>query len=458
MSITIFYSINFSKMIGFENSSFTVNFVLRNSRMSDIFQSAELKIPLYQEFLPIVLSYVENTSKIFKLNAQEIPQVILAVEEIFSFLVFNAKRADTLSLTMRFRGSYIEVIAKFAAEMLPVESLNLTTKISTDDDNALGYMGLLIAARSVDSLRLNVDDDGYMYLHFIKNKQYSRLPPSSPLQIDFSGSYVVEDIDTYRIPEFCTQAVSEYGGSDVAEFLCYPQKLTDMITRGDYDGCFALDTTDKIAGALFWESSGEMINGKGFFIFAKKDKETVANILMEGCKSRTSILRPHCLFIEHSTTETPIDFLRVGKHAAYHPMYAGDKPASVYINSGLVSFVKSFYRKINVIRNIYEQMSGEAIRSITSEHSAFAVSIDKFSKAVNISILWVGKDAVENLQNHIEALKSEGLSYLVFDLAIEKPEQAIMGDFLLQAGFKPEVVIPWTKEGDILRFSYDLRR
>lgn len=426
--------------------------------MSELFQTAELKVPLYQDFLPIVLSYIENTAKVFKMSNQETTQLVLATEEIFSFLVYKAKRADILYLTVRTRGSYIEVIAKFALEMLPVQAMNLTTKIAADDDNALGSMGLLIAARSVDSLRLNIDSDGYMYLSYTKDKQYSRLPPAPHIQTNFTGSYVAEDIDVERIPEFCAQAVAEYGGSDVAEFLRYPQKLTDVITRGDFDGCFALDSKGHVAGALFWESNGDLISGKGFFILAKKDKDEVAKVLMNGCQRRTFILRPHCLFLEHSTTETPIDFLRIGRTAAYHPMYAGDKPTAIYINSALVSFAKTFYRKIGVIRNIYEQMSNNILSGINSEHSAFAVSIDKFHKEVKISTLWVGKDAAENLQNHIKVLKKEGMSSLIFDLAIEKPEQAVMGDFLLQVGFKPEVIIPWTKDGDVLRFFYDLRQ
>ena len=426
--------------------------------MYELFQTAELKVPLYQDFLPIVLSYIENTARVFHLNKQEATQLVLATEEVFAFLVYNAKRADILYLTARTRGSYVEIIAKFAMEMLPVQAMNLTTKISTDDDDALGSMGLLIAARSVDSLRLNVDDEGFMYLYFTKNKQYNRLSPATRVLADFTGDYVAEDIEVERIPKFCAQSLAEYAGSDVAEFLRYPQQLTDVITRGDLDGCFALDSKKRIAGALFWESNGDLITGKGFFIFAKKDKEEVAKTLMNGCLSRTSMLRPHCLFLEHATTDTPMDFLRVGRTGAYHAMYGGDKPASIYINSSLVTFAKNFYRKIGVIRNVYEQMSSTIMNNITSEYSAFAVSIDKFYKEVRISTLWVGRDAADNLRNHINVLRAEGMHSLVFDLAIEKPEQAVMGDFLLQVGFKPEVIIPWTKDGDVLRFYYDLRQ
>ncbi len=424
--------------------------------MSELFQATELKVPLYQDFLPIVLSYIENTAKVFKLDPQSTTQLVLATEEIFSFLTYNAKQAETLYLTTKTKGSYIEVIAKFALETLPVEAMNLTTKISTDDYDDLGAMGLLIAARSVDSLRLDIDNDGYMYLCCTKNKQYNRLPPSLEVPTEFSGNYYAEDIDIDRIPEFCAQAVAAYGGSDVVEFLHYPQKLSDIITKGDYDGCFALDSDNRIAGGLFWKSDGDLLKGKGFFIFAQKDKEEVTKILMSGCHSRTSILKPHGLFIGNTTMDTPLDFLRVGRSAAYHPMYGGDKPICVYINSSLMTFAHNFYRKLGIIRNLYEQMSGEISEDIASKKSAFAVSINKFYKRVKMSALWIGQDALESLQNHIDVLRDEGLSYIVFDLAMERPEQAIMGEFLLQAGFKPEVILPWTNEGDILRFYYNL--
>jgi len=424
--------------------------------MSDIFQASELKVPLYQDFLPIVLSYVESSATVFKMSKQDATQLVLATEEIFSFLVYNAKRADILYLTATTKGSYMEVVAKFALEMLPVQAMNLTSKIATDDASALGSMGLLIAARSVDSLSLSVDDDGYMSLKYTKNKKYNKIPAAEHIVTEFSGEYVAEDIDTNNIATFCAQASAEYGDTDASEFLRYPQKLVDVITKGDFDGCFAVDSQKQIAGALFWESNGEMISGKGFYIFAKQDKEEVAKVLMNGCQSRTVILKPHCLFLEHATIDTPLDFLRLGRTAAYHPMYAGDKQTAIYINSNLVSYAKTFYHRIGVLRNIYEQMPGDVINSISSEHSAFAISIDKVYKEVKISTLWVGKDAAENLRNHINTLRAEGMATLIFDLAIEKPEQAVMGDFLLQAGFKPEVIIPWTKDGDILRFVYDL--
>ena len=424
--------------------------------MSDIFQTAELKVPLQQDFLPIVLSYIEEASTVFKMSRQDATQLVLATEEIFSFLVYNAKRADILYLAATTKGSCMEVTAKFASEMLPVQAMNLTTKIAADDDSALGSMGLLIAARSVDSLSLSIDNDGYMHLNYTKNKQYNKISPIDCPVTHFSGDYVAEDIDASKIPLFCAHALAEYGASDADEFLRYPQKLNDIITKGNFDGCFAVDSQGQVAGALFWEANGEMINGKGFFIFAKDDKEKVAKVLMNGCQNRTFILQPHCLFLEHATLDTPLDFLRLGRTAAYLPMYAGDKPATIYINSDLVPYAKDFYRKIGVIRNIYEQMPGNAISSIPSENSAFAISIDKVYKEVKISTLWIGKDAVENLHNHINVLRAEGMASLIFDLAIEKPEDAIMSSFLLQVGFKPEVIIPWTKDGDILRFVYDL--
>lgn len=426
--------------------------------MSDFFQSTELKVPLYQEFLPIVLTYVENAAKVFKLNAEEVPPLILATEEIFSFLVFNAKRADTMTLITRFKGSYIELIAKFAAEMLPVQSLNLTTKISTDDNSALDYMGLLIAARSVDSLRLNIDNEGNMYLYMTKKKLYNQIKQTAVAQEKYTGNYQAIDVDIDRIVDFCGKAANKYYSKASAELLRYPQQLADMIARGDYDGCFAIDDNNNIAGALFWEASGNMIFGYGFFIFAEKDKEKVAAVLMEGCLNRTVMLEPHCMFINYATIETPMDFLRIGRISAYRNMYAGDASAGVYLNSDLVGFVKNYYRKLGIVRNIYEQMSGDVSNEAMSEYSAFAASMDKFTKEVTLSTLWVGRDAIANLRNHIDVLQREGFVRIIFDLAVEKPEQAIMGGFLLKAGFKPEVIIPWTKDGDILRFSYEMSK
>lgn len=418
--------------------------------MDEMFQAAELKVPLNQEFLPLVLSYVESSAKIFGLGESETMPLILATEEIFSFLMFNAKSADELALKCRYRGSYLELIAKFTAEMLPVESLNLTSKISADDDSALESMGLMIAARSVDKLHLDIDDEGNMLLYMIKNKMYKKLEPEPMPEITYGERFTAVDIDVERIEEFCKLALAKYHGTPAAELVEYPERLADMISRGDFDGCFVEDEKEQIAGALLWKSDGKALIGHGLYLFTQS--EVAAAALIDGCTVRSVMLKPFLLFIKDATEDTKGMFLKV-KSSAYLTMNPMDKVSGVYLCPRLVSYVRDYFKYLGIAKNIYEQMDDIDDISKLSPKSAFAADVDKENKAVTLSVLWLGQDAVQNLKNHVEVLQKEGFLNITFLLEMSKQSDAVMGEFLLQAGFTPDVIIPETAEGDILTWK-----
>jgi len=50
-------------------------------------------------------------------------------------------------------------------------------------------------------------------------------------------------------------------------------------------------------------------------------------------------------------------------------------------------------------------------------------------------------------------LQNEGFLNITFLLEMSKQSDAVMGEFLLQAGFTPDVIIPETAEGDILTWK-----
>jgi len=415
--------------------------------MDEMFQAAELKVPLNQEVLPIVLSYVESSAKVFGLGESETTPLILAAEEVFSFLMFNAESADVLTLKCRYRGSYLELIAKFTAEMLPVESLNLTSKISADDASALDSMGLMIAVRSVDKLRLDTDDEGNMLLYMVKRKMYKKLEPAPMPEITYGERFNAVDIDVERIEEFCKLALAKYHGTPAAELVQYPEQLADMISRGDFDGCFVQDEKEQIAGALLWKSDGKVLIGNGLYLFT--DSDVAATALIDGCNARSVMLKPFLLFIKDATADTKGMFVKV-KSSAYLAMNPIDKVSGVYLCPRLVNYVRDYFKYLGIAKNIYEQMVEAEDIAKLSPKSAFAADVDKENKNVTLSVLWVGQDAVQNLENHVEVLQKEGFSRITFLLEMSKQSDAVMGEFLLQAGFVPDVIVPETSEGDIL--------
>ncbi len=420
--------------------------------MDDIFPYTELKLPLQKDFLPLAMAYIEKSAEAFNFGKAEVEAVRLAGEEIFSFLVFNAESADDLTLILRNKASELELSFKFAAQTLPVKALNVTSRVVGKDKISLEAMGLLIAARSVDKLRLEVNSDGKMLMSMMKKKSYAHTLAAKISPVSYGNFFQAVDIDEERLEEFCSLVLAKYAGDEVPAFISQPDKLADMLTQGEFDGCFAEDENHNLAGALLWYPSGKMLYGYGFYTFSKP--LAVAKVLWEGCMARTAMIDTYCMFIRNATKDTPDEYFQRVYNSAYAFMANGESDIPVYIYPPLVPFAENFYRDLSLSRQIYEELLNEQERSALGEFSAFAADMDKENKEAVLSVLWVGKDAAENLKNQSETLIREGFKKVRFELAIENSPHAIMGEFLLKAGFKPELIIPWTDEGDILSFVY----
>lgn len=421
--------------------------------MDDIFPTVKLNIPLQNDFLPLLLSYIEKSASAFNFPDPEIQSLMLATEEVFSFLVFNAKSSDNLLFVLKNKGSSLELVVKFAPQTLPVKALNITAKVIGKNKLPLNDMGILIAARSVDNLSLKIDDDNKMIMTMIKKKSYHNIIIPKKYDISYGNSFYPIDIDLEKSQEFLSLIHDKYKESQIPDFLSMPDKFSDMINQGEFDGCFAQDENNNLAGALLWRLSGKMIFGFGFYTFCKP--EIVAKVLWKGCISRTAMINPYCCFIRNPTKNTPEEYFQKIDNAAYAFMANDQENIPVFLAPPLVPFVQNFYQKLSISRQIYEKVINDKEFHNLSDDSAFAADMDRKNKKVTLSLIWLGKDALKNLKEQAETLLNEGFEKIYFKLQIENSPHAIMGEFLLKAGFKPNLIIPWTEQGDLLYFLYN---
>ena len=115
-------------------------------------------MPFRPEYLPLATGCVEQTVQAYGMGRGEAMHLALAVEEVYSFLANRTTPGQRLRLSCRFAGYYAEVVCRFQRGALPVEAFNITATVSSDDEKSLDEMGLLLAARTVDQLRISAED------------------------------------------------------------------------------------------------------------------------------------------------------------------------------------------------------------------------------------------------------------------------------------------------------------
>lgn len=415
----------------------------------DYGQQVEIKVPFRSQLIPLVVSCVEQSAQAFGLKRQESLPLALAAEEVFAFLVVQAEAKETMSLTCRFGGYYVEALFKFTGRALPMRALNITTAVVADDEKSLEDMGLLLAARSVDYLRFSTDEEGNMTLHFIKEKDYPGITPGqnySDLAIDTDFKLV--DGQPELLKQFAGRVTETYGKA-APSFFQFPGKLVDMVASGEYGAVLLVDGKSNIGGGMLWRLGNKMVEAYGPYLFLPQ--QDLAQNLIEGCLGKVARTKAVCLIIRQATPQTPGEYFEsLGGKALYRQL-GEDNGAVSFAHPCLTSFLERSYQELFLPREIQEiEYQGERI----APYSAFAAHIDRDANRVVLSTLGVGADATKNLLEHVRVLREEGITNLSFELDAGIPEQAILSPALLAAGFVPTLLLPWAGRGDLILFEH----
>ncbi len=130
-------------------------------------------VPASQTFLSPAISFAEKAAIALGLGNREAMAVTLAIEEIFSYLCRITYENQDIEIIFRGKGHYISMEIIFSAERLNIRAFNITSSISPDNESDIEEMGLLIASRFVDRLRVDYGEDKKYRLILIKEKRYS---------------------------------------------------------------------------------------------------------------------------------------------------------------------------------------------------------------------------------------------------------------------------------------------
>ena len=407
-------------------------------------QNIELSLPLQTAFLPVATGCVEQSVQSYGMGRAEAMHLALAVEEVYSFLAARTSTAQRLKLLCRNGGYYAEVVCRFPQHALPVGAFNITSTISSDDEESLAEMGLLLAARTVDQLGISAEN-GEMKIHFVKNKNY---PPVREKIDDFvvQGSFQEVEPETELLKQFACRVTSKYG-VQAPSFFTFPGKVADMVACGEYSAVLLADGKGNVGAGMFWRLGHKLAEAFGPYVLCEQPQLAIR--VVEAClrkMARTSLV---CVVVQDPTPDIPPGYFELLSQdgSVLYRQLEEDNGATSFTHPGFADFLRNGYQQLYLPRAIHPvEHQGET----QSPCSAFAAQMNRSVGRVILTSIWTGQDAPQVLLEHVRALKQEGFQQIQFHLDTGVAAQAMLGPALSAAGFVPRYIFPWGGKGDLL--------
>ena len=428
-------------------------------------KSLKISTLIHRDFLPVAISFVEQTSLAFGLGREEALKLTLASEEVFSYLCDILKEDKELEIVCT--GGFYFVSAEFSFDRveLSLQAFNVTAEISSESEEALKDMGLLIAARSVDHLSLEDSQGEKLILRLVKEKSYPVPEPVEPPVTPFMNSYSVKVPTDDEIKAFSYLLSAHCEGYPLLPAFRYPGKLVDMVSSSLYRIAVAKDERGLIGGGALWRRMNEkIVELFGPYLFNQKGNNEMAQSLLNACLegiARTEIIGLLCRYPaedfprEYFESIGSVVGYEKGKEPAEFPsvfrLLHEDVGTHVYAPKALLSFVEAEYRRLALPRDVYaSDYSGEH----RGDDSVFTSEFDKELGRVVIRSLMPGKDCRENIAKHLAVFENEHLLNIFFEVDLGIPSQAYIVDSLVGIGFQPRIIIPYGGKSDLVVFQY----
>ena len=407
-------------------------------------QLVELQMPFQPEYLPLATGCVEQAVQAYGMGRGEAMHLALAVEEVYSFLASRTASGQRLRLSCRFAGYYAEVVCRFQRGGLPMEAFNITATVSSDDEKSLEEMGLLLAARTVDQLRISAEE-AEMGIHFIKEKIY---PPAQERLTDFAATepFRLAEPEPELLKQFAVRVCSRYGAKTPPPFQ-YPGKLADMVRFGEYGAVLLVDGKGNLGGGMLWHCRNKMAEAYGPFVFC--DQPRLATQSLEACLAKLARQGLLCLVVQQPPAELPEGFFEPldASGSVLYRQLEEDNGTLAYVHPSVAEFYQAETRRLFLPRQLHPALHQGEVRS---PRSAFSARMNRPAGQVVLTALWVGEDATAVLQQHVAALRQTGFGEIVFQLDAGEASQAELGPALWASGFVPRYILPWGGRGDVL--------
>jgi len=425
-----------------------------------------LQVSASEAFVALVNSFVETAAVAFCLGRTEALALTLAAEEVFQYLCRRVlPEGQQVDLICSGGGYFVRLEFAFTASDLDLRAFNITATASLSDEAGLEEMGLLLASRSVDRFKVVRGPGQVIKLTLTKEKVYAAqaahptLAPPKMLE-----KFALRTPDSEELKLMALLIASHYDNQMLPGFFAYPGKLVDMAQGGELRSSAAIGPAGEMGGGIFWRWIGAKgVECFGPYLFNQGLDSPIPNALLDCCIGAIARTSAVMLISRYPTAEllhgqfeylgSTLTHARDGTHMrrdAWARMLQEDIGSTVWVDPQLSDFVERQYsrlvlpREIRLVKNLGEQRPPHSVLLTTFERPRSSAWIEPIS---------LGKDYETNLIQHMEFLQRDGILNVFFTLDLGQSWQAELTAGLLQQGFEPCLLLPYSGTGDEVVFQ-----
>ncbi|MEW6264632.1 MAG: hypothetical protein AB1641_16290 [Thermodesulfobacteriota bacterium] len=423
-----------------------------------------LTVYLDQPLTGVVSAFIEKAAAAFGLEPAETMKLTLAGEEIFSFLCGLARPDETLEIGCLGRGYQVELDFLLGRRRFNMKSFNLTARVSLESEAEWEEIGLLLASRLTDGLKLIEDENKGFKLSLIKEKTYPEASPTELPPWDPDQGHKLQAAGPETIKYFLSLLSSQPSPAGYPPFFRFPGRAADMAAQGELKALLALDQRKNLGGGIVWRGLGfRTIEFFGPYVFYPESRPGLAEELVQGLLGQVARSEAVGLINRYATPALPAGYFEsLGQisrfegqspysRPAFYRLLREDLGCAVWAAPELESFLKREYSRLVLPRDI--RLLADLGEQVPDE-SALSTEFHRESGEAILRPLQPGRDSYRNLTGHVHLLRQEGLNNIFFEMDLSQAWPVGFTAGLIAAGFSPRIVIPYGGESDLVVFQH----
>ncbi|MCE5335618.1 MAG: hypothetical protein LLG06_13625 [Desulfobacteraceae bacterium] len=428
-----------------------------------------LRVSAEPVFVPVVSSFAGEMAAALGLGKSEVFAFTLAAEEVFSHLCgVVPPGAGWIEISCSGSRYYVRLDFLFSAADLNMHAFNITANLSLGEDSDLEQMGLLLASRSVDRFHVESETGRRLRLSLTKDKAYPVLKAASRPPVPEVRSFSVRPPEPGELKAFAELVQLYYRDGVIPEVFNTPGMLVDMVGGGEFRAALAFGPQETIAGGTYWNDTGTgAVELFGPYVFNQAGDSGIAEGLLDECIGAIARGPASVLINRYPTPEFPRDdfeflgsVLHHGEDGTASPRDAWarllheDLGCVVWTHPELDGFLRGEYERLFLPREVrLTAGQGEA----GPPHSVLLSTFDRSQGSVTLRPIMPGDDFETVLTEHLLLFDREGIRDVFFAMDLGRAWEAELAPHVLEKGFSPRMVLPYTGAADVVTFQLERR-
>ncbi len=423
---------------------------------------ASASFPFAAPFLPLAIEFVDKAAAAFGYGRREIAGLTLAVEEIYSCYLAQLAGIAGIDLALTDERYQLRLELRFRMAHPKLQAFNLTYRVDPDDEGSLSGLGLMIAARSVTRLSIELGRDEQVGLQLVREREY---PPATAQPLPAAPASAA-----LALVEPSREDLVYFGGllagrdALLPAFLERPAMAADMLAGGAL-GALLASAGQTLVGGVFWrrlsESTIELYGP--YLLFPDSDDalltrlldEAVGRISRSGARAllrRQGALRSFERFFDflgelELATSAGSDETLVWPH--YYKQLREESGGVVYAEPRFAEYLRAEYERLFLPRQLRET----SVAVGDGGDSVLSVDFEQRRSLATLRLLASGGDLADNLAAHLALLARENVANVLAEVDCGRGDEIAFVAALYDAGFRPRLLIPDAGRGDLVVFA-----